>query len=230
MAKNALTTMSTGFGALIKKAMTPKEALIMQLALDEAMEKGLGLESGESIEITLERYSKVTGLEVNESSYAKLKEAGDLLYENSITYKTKEGCKGITRLISSITYCNMRSISIDLCDFVIDEVLVNKEVYKIFYRKIIIQKAAMEKEFSKQLYDILLSWVSMGRTWFIGVDTIQESLGVDATEYLSVEEFEKEIIKPALAEINNISHLSITYEFGRTPNGNDAIAFDIKCK
>lgn len=88
----------------------------------------------------------------------------------------------------------------------------------------------MEKEFSKQLYDILLSWVSMGRTWFIGVDTIQESLGVDATEYLSVEEFEKEIIKPALAEINNISHLSITYEFGRTPNGNDAIAFDIKCK
>lgn len=230
MSENALTTMSTGFGALIKKAMTPKEALIVQLALDVAMEKGLGLEPGNSIEITLERYSKALGLEVNESSYAKLKEAGELLYENSITYKSKEGCKGITRLISRIGCHNMHSISIAFCDFVIDEVLANKEVYRIFYRKIILQKAAMEKEFSKQLYDILLSWVSMGRTWFIGVDTIQESLGVHTIDYLGVKRFEKEIIKPGLTEINNISHLSITYEFGRTPNGNDAIAFDIKRK
>lgn len=230
MLENTLTTAKVDFSSLIKKAMTPKEALIVQLALNEAMEKGLGLYSATSIEITLDHYSEACGLEPNAETYLKLKEDVELLFENSIKYKDKKGRQGRTRIISSVRYSGTKSISIDLCSIVVNEALANKEIYKIFNAQIILQKNNMKKKFSKPIYDILLGWGDIERTWFIGIDNIQKNLDIHPIDCLGVEQFKKQILEPALAEINEFSHLFVTYQLGQDSNGEDAVAFEIKPK
>ena len=94
MLENTLTTAKVDFSSLIKKAMTPQEALIVQLALNEAMEKGLGLYSATSIEITLERYSEACGLEPNAETYLKLKRMLSCFLRTVLNTKTRRAAKG----------------------------------------------------------------------------------------------------------------------------------------
>lgn len=128
MPKNTLTSLKSDFGSLIKKALTPQELLVVQLALDEAMEQGVGLHSANSIAISTERYAGASGLEVGKESYLKLFDAVNALYENSISYEVKDGCVAKTRLISSMSTGGIDDIGIHLSPFVVDAVMANKAI------------------------------------------------------------------------------------------------------
>lgn len=230
MPKNTLTSLKSDFGSLIKKALTPQELLVVQLALDEAMEQGVGLHSANSIAISTERYAGASGLEVGKESYLNLFDAVNALYENSISYEVKDGCVAKTRLISSMSTGGIDDIGIHLSPFVVDAVMANKGNYKFFNTKVIAHKKGMKGEYSKQIYDVILEWAGIKKTSFIDIYLFQEELGINHVDYLNLKQFENQILKKSLSEINKLSHLSITYESTVRPNGNPAVAFDITLK
>ncbi len=231
MIGNNLISTDNKISDMVKQALTQPEVGIIQLVYESAIEKGMGLYSGNRVFISFERYSEVLGLPADENTYKQMLSAVEALFENSIKYV--DDCKNTSqsRIISGYgTYAEKGGFDISLCSPVIDPIMNNKDMKDIFSSKLLSHQALMTNDFSKLLYEILVRWIGIGYTHRMELGAIKDALNINSYHYWDMDAFSVDILDVAINEIALNTDYEVSYQTSESNHDQQWVSFSIKQK
>lgn len=91
-----------------------------------------------------------------------------------------------------------------------------------FTRYYLHQVSKFKSKYSIRLYEILVKWISIGKTEKYEIANLRSKLGVSEDEYTTMSNFKTNVLNKALKEINDHSNLNVKceqYKNGRTVAG-----------
>lgn len=188
------------------------EHRLMTLAITEARETEDGISSDSFLTIHAAKYMKIFGGE-KQTAYKALKTACDTLFLRQFSYHslTETGKRKLhrSRWVSEIAYIDGEA-SVQLI-FAPAVVPLITRLEKHFTAYEIEQIGQLSSKYAVRLYELLLSWKSVGKVSF-DLEDFRDKLGLGTTEYKGMSDFKKYVLDLAISQINEHTDIKVSYE------------------
>ena len=205
------------------------EQRIMLLAIVEGRELP-ELTSNTPIEIKATAYKEQYNVDDSEA-YKQLKNAGKTLKRREFTYlDVYQDVPAYSTVgwINKITYVPSKGmIVLKLSDEVI-ELITRLESH--FTRYHLNQVSGLSSKYSIRLYELVLKWISNGKTQRYEISDLREKLGILDRQYKSVSYLKRDVLDKCLEEINLKTNLIISFETFKEGRVITHIQFKMKTK
>lgn len=198
---------------------------------DDLHNKPLNSLLDKPIRITANSYIKTFKVDPS-TAYKGLKDACRTLFARQFSYQeTRE--KGYvanftSRWVQKIAYIdNLAAVEFL---FAVDVIPLITELEKHLTSYELKQVASLKSGYAIRLYELLISWRSVGKTPFISLQDFRQKMGILDTEYQRMGPFKERVLHIALEQINEHTDIIASYEQhkeGRTITG---FSFQFKSK
>ncbi len=188
------------------------EVRIMQLAIVDARNKGLGISSDEPLTIQANRYAEVFNTTI-ENAYQVMKQASDQLFKREFSFlQDKKKIK--SRWISQTAVYEDGKIEIIFAPAVVKEImrLDGKEKEQAFTKYFIENTNNFNSRYSIRMYELLIQWKTAKKIPIFIIETLREQLGLKENQYKKMSNFKDRVLNTAIDEINEKSDIEVSYE------------------
>ena len=190
------------------------EIRLMQLAIIDARETGIGIDTVTPLPIHASRYAEAFGV-TRQTAYEVLIEAETSLFKRYFTFLDERDGKPVkSHWVSQAKYLDDEAIiEIMLTPAVVNEItrIDAIEAKTLFTRFALEQVALMKSVYSVRLYELLNQWRQAKKVSF-DLDVFRGQLGVENAEYKAMSDFKRRVLDLAVEEINEKSDLKVSYE------------------
>lgn len=207
------------------------EQRLILLAISEARLTNQKINSNNYLTIHAEKYINKFSVHKN-VAYQALKDACNHLFERRFSYQklTNKCNKEIvtSRWVQSISYIeNEAIVRIKFSDDV-TPLITNLEKHFTSYE--LEQVAELSSKYSVRLYEIIISWQSIGKTPMLTIDELRERLGVSINKYSELRNLKARVIDSSINQINKKTNISICYKQHKDGRKITGFTFFIKPK
>ena len=199
------------------------EQRLVLLAIVEARENIENIDSNTELTVHASSYIKHFNVEKH-TAYKNLKDAAKTLFSRQFSYEESAENGHIThytsRWVSKIGY-TAASGSIKII-FAPDVVPLITRIEKHFTSYELFQVGHLSSKYSTRLYELLISWRSVGKTPIYEINDFKKKLGIEDHEYKIISNFKLRVLDPAIKQINESTDIKANYEQhkqGRTITG-----------
>lgn len=202
------------------------EVRILQLAIVDARETGLGLTSDSPLTISSSRYAKAFDVS-RQTAYEAILNAEKTLFERRFSFRDADERMVKSRWVQRVKYLDDEaSIEVILTYDVVNEITRIDGYEQFFTQYLLEQTASMNSAYSVRLYELLVQWKSAKKTPIFELREFREQLGVEPSEYNRMYDFKHRVLDVGIKEINETSDLNISYE--NVKKGRKIIGFKFK--
>lgn len=201
--------------ALINAAYTLDlaEQRLILLAIIEARESGKGINANDPLTVHAEHYAKQFGV-TRQAAYWALKEAASGLFERYFRYQSKDEENNLvehkSRWVGEIQYIEAgAAVGLIFTSSVVPLVTRLEQHFTSYELE---QVSSLTSGYAIRLYELLIAWRSTEKTPIFEVASFREQLGLGANEYKTMGDFKKRVLNLALAQINQHTNITATYE------------------
>lgn len=183
------------------------------------------------ITITAESYINAFGVAPS-TAYETLKDACKSLFSRQFSYhepreKGKVAYK-TTRWVSDIAYIdNSATVEFTFAPAVLP-LIVHLEKHLTSYE--LKQVANLTSGYAIRLYELLISWRSVGKTPEMDLLEFRKKMGVLESEYPRIDNLKRVVLESAIKQINKHTDISVTYEQHKTGRSITGFSFKFKQK
>ncbi|MGM8891874.1 replication initiation protein RepM [Psychrobacter sp. 1Y1] len=202
---------------------------VIILAIIEAREQGSMAEIGGIHHIKASDYEKHFECDKT-NAYRALKSACESLYESEFVWTDKD-TKGRDRInksrfVQRASYCEGGGyVEVMFGNDVIPLITRLSEKYTEYELK---QIKDLNSIYALRMFEILMQWLSVGKTPQITIENLRTRLGVEEHEYKTMGNFKSRVLDYAIQEINNYTNITATYE--QHKEGRRIVGFTFKFK
>ena len=197
------------------------EQRLVLLAIVEARETGQGIDTDTFLEVHAQHYANRFDIDVN-NAYAMLSEASQMLFNRQVTYmaydeKRAKPEKRVVRWVSGISYVEGSGVVKVRFSPEIVPLITRLEKNFTSYE---LEQVKNLNSYATRLYEILVSWRSVGKVT-IKLEDLRNNLGL-VDEYARLEAFKRRVLDVAVKQINEHTDIKAGYEQhkeGRTVTG-----------
>ena len=188
------------------------EARLLQLAIIDARETGLGLSSESPLELNAKRYAEAFNVS-DDAAYLALIDAEDSLFKRQFTITNEDGSSTKSRWIQDVTYKRGQGrILITLTRVVINEVIRIDGLEKYFTHYRLEQTARLSSVYAVRLYELVIKWQSVGKTPCFKIDEFRKQMGLGVDEYSTMGNFKARVLDIAVEQINKCTDIKLKYD------------------
>lgn len=188
------------------------EVRIMQLAVVDARETGLGLTSDSPLTISSSRYAEAFGV-TRQTAYEAILKAEKTLFDRRFSFLDDDDKMVKSRWVQRVKYLDDEaSIEVILTYDVVKEVTRIDGYEQFFTQYLLEQTASMNSAYSVRLYELLVQWKKAKKTPVFDIEVFREQLGVEPTEYNRIYDLKKNVVDLAVNEINQKTDLKVSYK------------------
>lgn len=188
------------------------EARLLQLAIIDARETGLGLSSESPLELNAKRYAEAFNVS-DDAAYLALIEAEDSLFKRQFTITNEDGSSTKSRWIQDVTYKRGQGrILVTLTRVVINEVIRIDGVEKYFTQYRLEQTAKLSSVYAVRLYELVIKWQSVGKTPCFEINQFRKQMGLGVDEYSTMGNFKARVLDIAVDQINKYTDIRLRYD------------------
>ena len=187
------------------------EVRIMQLAIVDARETGLGLTSDSPLTISSSRYAEAFGV-TRQTAYEAILKAEKTLFDRRFSFLDDDDKMVKSRWVQRVKYLDDEaSIEVILTYDVVKEVTRIDGYEQFFTQYLLEQTAHMNSAYSVRLYELLVQWKKAKKTPVLDIEVFREQLGVEPTEYNRIYDLKKNVVDLAVKEVNQKTDLRVSY-------------------
>lgn len=205
------------------------EQRIMLLAIVEARESE-GLSPDTPIEVSVSDYIHQFKVDSN-NAYNLIKDAARTLKRREFSYLDRyKGKEALTTAnwVNKVTYVDTSGlIVLYLSNEVISLISRLSEQFTKYYLE---QVSDFKSKYSIRLYELVIKWLSVGKTDKYNINDLRSKLGLDVQEYSTMSNFKSNVLDKAVAEINKHTNIHLNYEQFKKGRIITDIQFSIKSK
>ena len=190
------------------------EQRLMLLAIINAREMGQGITSDSKLEIRASDYAKHFNVSID-ASYKALKDAVNNLFNRQFSYIAeykRTGKTGIvrSRWVSRVFYVD--ELAILEITFAPDVVPLITRLEQHFTSYQLEQVTHLSSKYAIRLYELLIAWRNVGKTPQLTLAEFRAKIGVEDIEYVAMNDFKKRVLEPSIAQINQHTDITVSYE------------------
>lgn len=195
--------------------LTLIEQRLMLLAIVEAREMQ-DLTSLVPIEINVKSYIEQYGVKAN-TAYESLWDASKTLKKREFTYLDRykgNNAVSVAGWVNKITYVKEKGlIVLYLSEEVISMISRLREQFTKYHLE---QVSGFKSKYSLRVYELVIKWLSVGKTGKYEVSDLRAKLGLLPTEYKTMSLFKVNVLDRAVEEISKKTDIALHYEQFRT--------------
>ena len=205
------------------------EQRIMLLAIVEAREINQ-LSPDTPIEISVHEYIHQFKVD-SHNAYNLLKDACRTLKRREFSYLDRY--KGVEALstanwVNKVTYVdNNGLIVLYLSHEVISLISKLSEQFTKYYLE---QVSDFKSKYSTRLYELVIKWLTIGKSEKYNITDLRSKLGLDANEYSTMSNFKSNVLDKAVSEINKYTDITVSYQQFKKGKAITDIQFSMKSK
>ena len=192
------------------------EQRIMLLAIVEARES-VTLTADTAIEIAVNEYVNQFKVDSN-NAYSLIKDAVKTLKRREFSYLDRyKGQEALSTAnwVNKVTYVDSNGLVVlYLSNEVISLISRLSEQFTKYHLE---QVSDFKSKYSIRLYELLVKWLSVGKTDKYSMNDLRSKLGIGITEYSTMSNFKSNVLDKAVSEINK--HTNITVDYDQFKNG-----------
>ncbi|WP_180112948.1 replication initiation protein RepM [Acinetobacter sp. YH12131] len=207
------------------------EQRIVLQAIIKARETEKGFDTKTPLSIHASEYEKQYNV-TKDAAYKALKDAVLSLFERQFTFTElqDEKLKVVkSRWVSQIAYVD-KSAEVQII-FSPAVASMCSRLERHFTSYDLEQVAPLTSKYAVRLYELMMSWKSVGKTPIIKLSEFRERVGLlDENEYKDMCTFKKYVLDLAVAQINEHTDIKLTYEQHKAGRKIDGFSFKFKQK
>jgi plasmid replication initiation protein len=204
------------------------ELRIIQLAVIDARETGKGLSSDNPLRIDASRYADAFGT-TRQNAYARMKEAEATLFKRQFTFTDTDGHPVKSAWVQDVKYFDGEgAIEIRLTYQVVRGITRIDGAVEFFTQYLLSQTSNLRSVYAVRLYELLIQWRSVGKTPEFELERLRGQLGLCVNEYSAMNNFKAKVLDLAVAQIDEHTDITVTYE--QIKKGRKIIGFSFKFK
>ena len=202
---------------------------VIILAIIEAREQGSMAEIGGIHHIKASDYERHFECDKT-TAYRSLKSACESLYESEFVWTDKDA-KGRdkinkSRFVQRASYCEGGGyVEVMFGNDVIPLITRLSEQYTEYELK---QIKDLNSTYALRIFEILMQWLSVGKTPPITIENLRTRLGIEEHQYKLMSDFKKRVLDHAIKEINDNTNITAAYE--QHKEGRRIVGFTFKFK
>ena len=202
---------------------------VIILAIIEAREQGSMAEIGGIHHIKASDYERHFECDKT-TAYRSLKSACESLYESEFVWTDKD-TKGRdkinkSRFVQRASYCEGGGyVEVMFGNDVIPLITRLSEQYTEYELK---QIKDLNSTYALRIFEILMQWLSLGKTPPITIENLRTRLGIEEHQYKLMSDFKKRVLDHAIKEINDNTNITAAYE--QHKEGRRIVGFTFKFK
>ena len=202
---------------------------VIILAIIEAREQGSMAEIGGIHHIKASDYERHFECDKT-TAYRSLKSACESLYESEFVWTDKDA-KGRdkinkSRFVQRASYCEGGGyVEVMFGNDVIPLITRLSEKYTEYELK---QIKDLNSTYALRIFEILMQWLSLGKTPPITIENLRTRLGIEEHQYKLMSDFKKRVLDHAIKEINDNTNITAAYE--QHKEGRRIVGFTFKFK
>lgn len=205
------------------------EQRLILLAIAEARESQTGITTDNELIVHASSYINTFEVE-RQTAYESLKEACLSLFGRQFSYQfdNEHGNleKAHSRWVSKISYVeNEAIVKLIFAPDVIPLITRLEECFTSYDLK---QIAKLSSRYAIRLYELLISWRSVGKTKIFEIQEFREKLGIEEDEYARTEAFKRRVLEVAISQITEFTDINVKYE--QHKKGRSIIGFSFSFK
>ena len=210
------------------QTLSLSEARLIQLAIIDARETGTGLNTTMPLRLDAARYAKAFGIEW-QSAYENLLAAEKNLFNRQFTFISERGNPVKSAWIQQAEYMKGEaSIEIVFTLAVVNEITRIDGIDQFFTQYALERTAGLRSIYAIRLYELLIQWRKTGAPPVFDLSSFRLQLGLGINEYQRMGDFKKNVIDLAVAQINE--HTDITASYEQHKKGRTITGFSFKFK
>lgn len=187
------------------------EQRIMLLAIIEARELH-DLTPNTAVEVAVSDYVHQFKVESN-NIYSLIRDAARTLKRREFSYLDRyKGKEAYTTAnwVNKVTYVDSSGlIVLYLSNEVISLISRLSEQFTKYYLE---QVADFKSKYSLRLYELLIKWLSAGKTDKYNINDIRAKLGLGVSEYTTMSNFKANVLEKAIEDINKNTDITVSYD------------------
>jgi plasmid replication initiation protein len=199
----------------LNQAITPltlPELRIIQLAVIDARETGKGLSTDSPLRIEALRYAEAFNT-TRQNAYARLREAENSLFKRQFSFIDDDKKPVKSHWIQDVKYFDDEgAIEICLTRQVVRGISRIDGVVEFFTEYLLSQTAKLNSAYAVRLYELLIQWRSVGKTPIFELEMFRGQLGLSVNEYQRMHHFKARVLDLAVAQINEHTDITASYE------------------
>ena len=202
------------------------EIRLIQLAIVQARESGLGLDKDTPLRLHGDQYANIFNVS-RMTAYDALKDAESRLFDRRFTIVDDDGELVKSRWVQDVKYLpSENSIEISLSRVVVRETTRLDGLKQFFTSYTLEQTSLLKSTYSVRMYEILSQWLSAKKTPVFHIEKFRQQLGIGVNEYSRMHQFKERVLENAINEINKKTDLTVKYE--QVKSGRNIIGFSFK--
>lgn len=205
------------------------EQRIMLLAIVEAREVDK-LTPNTAIEIAVSNYVQQFKADTNRI-YSIIKDAARTLKRREFSYLDRyKGQRAYTTAnwVNKVTYIdNSGMVVLYLSEEVISLISRLEEQFTKYHLE---QVSNFKSKYSTRLYELVVKWLSTGKTEKYEINDLRSKLGLGVNEYGTMSNFKINVLDKALGEINQHTEINLSYEQFKQGRAITAVQFKLNNK
>lgn len=207
------------------------EQRLILLAIIEARESGKGINANDPLIVHAESYINQFNVHRN-GAYKALKDACDDLFARQFSYQSLSEKGNIqnhkARWVSEVIYVeNEAIVKLVFSSAIIPLITRLEEQFTSYELK---QISGLSSAYAVRLYELLIAWRSTGKTPIIHLEEFRQKMGVLDGEYTRSDNFKKWVIEKPIAQINEHTDITVTYEQHKKGRAISGFSFRFKQK
>lgn len=191
--------------------LVPQRLII--LAIIEAREKCSLIDAQGIIKVSAQDYVK--HFDVNRvTAYEVLETACVELFDSKFIWKSKDEKGNIKRNHSRFV---QRASYVDAAGYI--EIMFSEDIMPLitqlserYTQYDLKQIGNLQSSYSLRIFEMLMQWISVGKTPFIKLEDFRERLGIGNDKYDSMSDFKKRVLDPAIKEISKNTNITVSYQ------------------
>ena len=206
------------------------EQRIVLQAIVKARETETGFDTKTPLSIHASEYEKLYAVS-KDAAYKALKDAVLSLFERQFTFTElqDEKLKVVkSRWVSQIAYVD-KSAEIQII-FSPAVASMCSRLERHFTSYDLEQVAKLTSKYAVRLYELVIAWKSTGKTPIFKLQDFREKIGLLDNEYTAMNNFKKYVLDLAVAQINEHTDITVTYEQHKSGRKIDGFSFKFKQK
>lgn len=190
------------------------EVRIIQLAIIDARDSGNGLSPDKPLRISAERYASAFGTS-KDNAYKIFKEASVSLLRRYFSFINPRNNLVMSNWVTQIEYFDgAGEIELIFTPAVVQGISRIDGAVDFFTKYLLSNTINFKSVYSVRLYELMAQWknATKGKTPIFELQQFRGQLGVEPDEYTRMSDFKTRVLEVAIAEINEHSDLTISYE------------------
>lgn len=175
----------------------------------------VAFEVGKAIEVSAESYSAQFNVSL-QTAYEALKNSSKSLFQRQFSYemyvpeRNYHVANVTARWVSEIAYMDGLGIVRLTFSPTVAPLLVNLE--KNFTSFELEQVSRLTSTYAIRIYELLIKWRSVGKTPMFELHDFRKKLGILDSQYQRMGQFKEKVLNFGIAQINEHTDLTVTYE------------------